>query len=355
MQITPTHIQFTYCDYIRKKTENIWKFTVFTNCFDQWTWLAIGCAFIGVSLIQFASSWVLIQNVAIQIGNIVLTTLSPLISPGVVTNTYISECPGSFTVWIFACIILTNYYTGILTSLLISPPPPDTMSKVEDLQIRNYSLIFDSPFLLDALNSTVSSHFLGSAKFHQKDITTLKTLLENVKLYDDLPKFLKALAYGPNKVATVVGWPFALYTTAKANDLLRQNMPVQKRECFVGKELVHSGNYYYGFLPPGNHLRLRDTFLKLVEAGIAELWSAEVFGLAYSPGRVQDRLRVKSPTNIVSEDNDQVHALKMQGKIVTIFLVWILCLFAAGVSFVLEKFIFGRSITKVHQIAVFLK
>lgn len=211
------------------------------------------------------------------------------------------------------------------------------MSKVEDLQLRNYSLIFDSPFLMDALNSTISSHFLESSKFHQKDISTLKGLLQNVKVLRDEQKFLKTLAFGSYKVATVVRWPFALYTAVKANDILYQNMPFKRRQCFVGNELVHSGPYYYGFLPPGDHLRLRDIFMALLEAGIVDLWRKEFFGLAYSPGRVQDKLRVKSPINILTDDHEQLLALKVQGKIITVFLIWMLCLVLAALSFSLEK------------------
>lgn len=58
VQITPTHLQFTYCDDVRKKTENIWNLTLFTNCFDWLIWLAIGCVLVGMSIIQLTSTWV---------------------------------------------------------------------------------------------------------------------------------------------------------------------------------------------------------------------------------------------------------------------------------------------------------
>lgn len=345
VQIRPLHFQFAYCDDVRKKTDSIWNFSVFTNCFDSLTWLAIGCVFICVSFVQFASVRVVLKNMPIKVENILFTTLSPVISPSVVGNAYISECPGTFTLWLFVCVVLLNYYTGLLTSLIISPPPPDTMSEIEDLQLRNYSLISGWPNLLGALNSTISSHFLGSSSFVQNDISVLKTLLEHVQVFEE-PEFYKALAFSSDKVATVMGWPFALYAAATANSLLDKNMPLNKRRCFVGKELVHSGAYYYGFLPPGDHLRLRDMCIKLVEAGIFDIWADELFGLAYSPARVQDRLRVKSPTNIV-EENDEVVALKMQGKIVTIFLVWMFCILVAVIAFTRELLHLNRNVTKV--------
>lgn len=73
---------------------------------------------------------------------------------------------------------------------------------------------------------------------------------------------------------------------------------------------------------------------RLLSSGIESRWRQEQFGFM-TASRVQDRVQVKSRTRMVLQTST-TEKLKMDGKILTIFLLWILCLAIFLMAFIFE-------------------
>lgn len=108
----------------------------------------------------------------------------------------------------------------------------------------------------------------------------------------------------------------------------------------MGDELVDSGERYFVILPPRSGLLSR-AFQKLLASGIMQRWEDEGNSIAVSE-RVQDRTRVKSKTRIINDDNVSPIALAMEGKMLTVFLVWAICILGC-MACLLSEILFKRN------------
>lgn len=270
-----------------------------------------------VAVVAFSKS----QNVTISSSGI-LPTISALLSPGVSGLQRRWRKSKLFIAWMLACLVVSNLYSGEMTSQIISPVPDQAFESISDIERHNYTLAFNNIIALDMINATVTS--LSTKAFVSRQASSLKKVMETkgVQVFKNDKDFFQRLTQtGSSKVASVFLWPFAMWAVSQANKLTKKRFPI-KSKCYLGKEVIPSGEIYYGFTPPGS-TQMGRAFQKLKSAGIVQLWEWEFFAMAFS-NRVQDRRRFASPTKYVDAEAVRIVALTMSGKMVTIFLIWAL-------------------------------
>lgn len=137
-------------------------------------------------------------------------------------------------------------------------------------------------------------------------------------------KLYSILVHDETKFVTVGAWTYSLALTW----LLRVRVTGNKfsktvRNCHVGQELVKPTQDFI-FLPPRNP-KLLNGLHRLLQSGIYQRWEYEANSLLHSK-RVQDRVRVKSSTKMSNMHATSIPAQGLEGKVVTMFLLWCVCI-----------------------------
>lgn len=322
---------YMYCNLIRRKWDSWWDFTIFTDPLDFWNWIFLLLSLILVSLVLSKSHF------RSNIFSAFLASLAILLTnnAGDVRNSKL------FVIWMMSTLILVNIYSGEITSQIVRPPPENVMTHWNELEENNYTIVFNGEFIQDIMTSTVS--ILGKNTFAQDNVRVMKRLLSNILLYpygDDVERLIPKLIDNQRKVAQVSGWPFVMWSATTANHVIstkERKLPkgkVKSKKCYVGKDLIETGEEYGVFLPPGN-AQFAGIYQKLVDAGIVGRWLWEFFAKAYA-WRVQDRVRIINPVTILEEHATTIESMKLEGKSVTIFLLWIFCIVGCVLLFLGE-------------------
>lgn len=319
VKIPETHFNLMYCGVPQRKLESVWNFLIFTHSFDFPSWVCLILSLIMVTRLS-NSRYPFFSNLAV------------LITPAAVST---SRRPSKlFVLWMMACLVVVTYYTGEMTSEVISPTPEETMTSITDLKDNEYSVICSDRITQGIVNGTVQA--LSAASFVSKETFILADLMRESGKDQDYDIFYEKMI-SQDKIAHVNMWPFILRYTSLANDLLEPmgKFPRDKK-CYIGKRMVKAGEMFYGFLPPGG-LELARIFQYLLGAGIVSRWESEFHGLA-SAIRVQDRVRILGPTRLLEETESFV-VLTLSGKILTIFLLWMVFIFLCTACLLLEVLI----------------
>lgn len=155
---------------------------------------------------------------------------------------------------------------------------------------------------------------------------------------------------GSSKVATVAAYWFTMWLASKGNKFIldRKVGNFQSKKCYVGQELVDvvAGKYLV-FTPP-NAVGMAKVFQRLLASGIIPRWEQEAIMLMYAD-RVQDRAKVKSGT-MLAKEHVTIQTLRMEGKIVTVFYLWALCIVISCLSMAGE--VWWDSISKKSHVKV---
>lgn len=94
------------------------------------------------------------------------------------------------------------------------------------------------------------------------------------------------------------------------------------KTCYLGEELFLQQNIFFILAPP-KVKKLAAGSHSMMESGLYFLWYREFTGLVASP-RVQSRHRMVSPTKLL-KDAPPPQALKLEGKLRNVFVLWIIC------------------------------
>lgn len=226
--------------------------------------------------------------------------------------------------------ILCTFYTGIMSSHVISPSLEETLSNLVALDRHNYSMIGEgTPGWINILKSTP---YVLKGK-----VSVLRSIYENNPLRQlNRSEIVQELAE-KNKVAVLRLWPYALGSANQMNDLIASGKisPYQKKKCYVDEELIPTQEVFFALTQPGSQ-SMGWAHRRLISSGIMFRWLKENMWLASSP-RVQDRARIPSPTKIL-HPLESIDSLRMDGRVVTIFMLWIACLAVCLLGFMLEVF-----------------
>lgn len=322
---------FMVCAVKKKKYTSVLDFSIFTDPFDSWIWMYLSLALILVAVIAFSR----LLNTPHSLKSAFLSSVAVLLSPG---GSGIPRNSALFVLWMFTCTILVTLYSGNLTSEVISPAPEDTIENLHQLADHNYGLIFGHIAWYGTVKMTAES-ISHSDKFTPKELLILENMVRKHQIYlYERTEFLQELALSEKKVTSMTLWPMAIRNALDAADELAIDVSNSKKsemkKCYVGKKLVKFGEVFYAFTPPGS-ARLGKVFRRLTGSGITYRWLTELENVWHS-NRVQDRGKVKSPTNILDSNGSTCEPLDLEGKTVTIFLLWIGCICGCLVCFIFE-------------------
>lgn len=168
---------FVYCAFPKRDWDSSWNVSFFVAPFDYLSWLGIFCSLVLISLLTLSSLHR--RRFSFQL----LSTFSVLLSVGSVSSYVIKYRSKLFVLWMLAALVLTNGYTGDMTSFVIKPPPEKILKTFEDLQKNNFSFIFDKKYIFDITTTLVK--ILTGKSFIQKNVLAMKMLLEKAVLQED--------------------------------------------------------------------------------------------------------------------------------------------------------------------------
>lgn len=314
---------YFYCTVPKINYDSSWNFSIFSVPFDYLTWLGVLISLVSISLLAHSSFR------CERFSFPFLSSFGVLSTGGVSTNVvkYRSKL---FVMWMLAALVLVNHYTGKMTSSVIKPPEEEILKTFQDLKNNNFSIITHKPNNFNTFPNIVRI----LSKMVRGNIA-VRTLLASAVLVPDRQRFIQAMV-GQETIATFEGWPYAMWNAIDVNLWIGRNHPKNKnrKKCYIGKELLETGERYFTFLPPVSN-QLSRIFQKLLAAGIIQRWEVENYGIAISR-RVQDRGRVKDRTTMVDDNDNSLAALSMEGKVITIFIVWIVCILCCSTWFLFE-------------------
>lgn len=329
IEVTSAPLGFTYCNVDKKEKFSVWKFNIFADPFDIWTWLLFVVALaLVVTLSTFTISG---ENEQETFHQVIMSTLSATLGLG---TRELRRRSKLFLLWMGMCLVIPTFYIGAIQSTLITPPEDDVMKTFDELKERNYSLAVGES---SSYFKTRLVAYLESIPFSSSG-EILKWLLKTVRSTSDLG-LVDILAFEEGKWVTVGPWYAShLYNWLPTRRISERSFsPTERkkaRRCHVGEELVTLGAEFFAFNPPGND-KPSWGFKALLHAGIYQRWDEETSALMHSE-RVQDRVRVKSPRIILKMEASTINPLGMNGKIATVFLLWITCIIFCVIRFCFE-------------------
>lgn len=215
-------------------------------------------------------------------------------------------------------MILSNYYSAEITSKATVPSDGNIMTHFHQLQEANYTL---ATYDVTRIHLTNSKLYLTRSS--SKIGKLLLSILENIVMVPG-KKLYEVLISNQKKFFNIATWPavhsFTWYHKMKVVAHPEIFFKKQVPKCYIGQELVQVSEDFIIFFPP-KHSKLMVGLQQLHESGIYQRWDQEEQGLQHSR-KVQDRVRVKSPTKILKQVELQIPAQGLIGKVPTMFLIW---------------------------------
>lgn len=305
VQVDATDIGFSFCHVPQQEKLSFWEFGIFLDPFDECTWGLL------------ATSLLLIILLCGKVFKTIMSIVSATLAVGTQS---LYKKRKIFLMWLLACMFLTNFYSGELTSKISVPPKEVVMTHFHHLLEQNYTLSlpeYASKLVMFGFKSHLS-------KSHSRTKKILLRLLEKVvirkveNIYKDL--------ISDKRYATIGAWPgvHTIIWVHKVMSTRDRGITGLTPKCYVGQELVTLGEKFFIFLPPKN-LQVVVGLHRLIESGIYQRWEQEDHGLQHSR-RVQDRIRVKSPTKVLELEVTMIPPQGLKGKMVTMFLLRGVCI-----------------------------
>lgn len=318
VQVESHQNSFVYCAFLRRETISLWEFSLFTEPFDYWIWLLFLASFVFIfplSSVTFSGT---------SVSQVVISIFSGMFSLG---TCRLSRRSKLCTVWLLMCLILGHLYSGEMSSELISPRKKYVMRWIDELDRKRYKMTMtekeDSSQKTFIGNGTRKGSILS--RLYRKVRIVNKSDLNNQLLFEKRSFTMREWAEA-----------HALSRTLRKMSRRQKKRGNRKRRrfCHVGQEVIDMGPRFFIALPPKNY-RLAQVFGKLIEAGIYQRWTFEQDAMRHSR-RVQERSRVISPTKVLQRKSEEFKELALEGKTVTIFLLWMTCVIISAGIFFLE-------------------
>lgn len=122
------YLNFFYCAVIKTQQESEWDFSIFTKTMDHLIWYLLITSVVNISCVQGPVN--VLRNLFFNI--------EALRSPGATGGRKISSL---FVIWILMCNVLVMFYSGDMTSHIISPAEEQTIKSFKQLSEENYTLV----------------------------------------------------------------------------------------------------------------------------------------------------------------------------------------------------------------------
>lgn len=322
-QIDSLPQNFIYCQVPRQIHSSFFSLLwILVEPLDKWNWLALCSAFSLVTIFETVRNYVEIFKV--QFSKSCLITFSGLLSPvsgNASTTTQVLKRSCVFVLWLLVATVVTSCYCGVMSRNIIRPLPDVRLNSVEDLIQANFSVLYSNQIWLD--NDRRTAKVRNNTRFER--------LLKVARITDD---YMRELCFGVGCTFLHV-WPAALRIALLASERLAEQSEQMelsrelKKKCYVGRELIEAGPFFYGFLPPANQ-RVFRVFQRFFEGGIYRLWVHEYYGWMHSE-KVQERTKVLGRTELIMDDKgvSGVPVIDLHSKMVVVFYIWGLGIFIA--------------------------
>lgn len=327
IQMDASWNNFAYCSRPRKELGSLSPLELFQITAGSSVWICLGLCLVLISI--------LIKDKH-DYSYKIITTLSVLISPGM--SGTLSSNSKLFILWTFVCLLWTTFYSGLLTSVVISPGPEIRLNTISELLEKNRTVIFHEVRRYTILKESVKETLgwrqtKNSSSFHEK--IALKRLLEGAVLLQNSSEenFLSKLV-SDEKVATVSSRGYAASVAISASQYIKDKN-IKHKKCFPGKQPVTPVNTFFLAISQESQ-KLAGIFQVLMEAGFYDRWIREFHGMATFK-RVQDRGKVDFSLSRVMEPDPPKTLELSEGKLKNVFILWGICLSASLCCMVVEK------------------
>ncbi len=159
---------FVYCDVPRLKTEVPWHLQTLTFSFKSEVWVSILTSMAAVAL----TFKVTVKRVTFS--ETIFLVLRSLFPENMNADRRFLKKPFLY-LWIIICFVLSNFYAGILTSVVISPPKENSVHYLAELSKNNFTILFDSEVNFNTVNAIV--HYY-SKDTQNEDVLALNRTFE---------------------------------------------------------------------------------------------------------------------------------------------------------------------------------
>lgn len=321
IQVDSNFFNFNFCQRQGKDaSNNISPLEIFRSTAESKVWLCLGASLILTTYL-----------VRLQVGknnsSVLLATLSALLSVGVTGDSRLLRRSWLITLWAGVSLIFVTFYSGSLTSVVMSPTKENRMSKLIHLVQNNYSLLMFNPTTTSILKG------LTRQNTFQENAKIVKNLLPSTRMERNEEDFFKAFVSKRSRFAFLGFWQDSILIVHRAEEYMTKNK-IFRRRCYIGEELVLPQTRFI-VITPSVSKRLSRILTVLLEAGYFFLWMDELSGIAVST-RVQGRSKMISPTKLF-EEKEQPNALELtEGKVRNIFFLWLFCSFFSIIIFITE-------------------
>lgn len=233
VESNPLDASFAYCKIPNIEEDNYINFSVFLKTFDAYSWLALILAFIAITVITGPKKW--------------LATLSALLTYGSWQKLASLQISSSlFVLWLFIASVINNFYSGLITSKLISPPQNEIFANIEDLQNNNFTLLFRGNYLT-VLGARAALQKLPASGIHPY-LQVYRDMVNHAESVATREKLYQAFQSKVKNYAVAMPWHFVADLMSTFNK--RGKATKSMKHCYIGKELIPAGKYFYSFLPP---------------------------------------------------------------------------------------------------------
>lgn len=350
IQENDIRFNFVYCAQPTLAQYANW-FKMLTSTADIFVW---SCVIGAIILVGYTVPLILNTeqgHLHRRLGQIILAALAALLTSGSGAQPRFAQHSVLFTLWMYICMIFVIYYGGSLTSEIVSPTPEHRITTMDELFENDYRLAYQNGTYRRRMLSYLVSRMLKGWKQKkgakltaaQRAIKKLEALNQTVVTVSSLHQYHQMIT-GDGKYAMITDWQGCISEVNQITDYLEQKGLGERIKCYIGQKLAFHSSKYYLITPSylQDSERMMTYFQTLVQMGFYQVWIREYEGLS-SAKRVQDRGRVKGPTNMI-EDKEEFQELQLQGKLHNVFVLWGICLGGCVLTFLKELTHF--SITK---------
>lgn len=340
---------FYYSDIPKHLKMSLWKFSLFTDPFENTTWILLSTCFTIIAAI------LIMCNCKSERADLILLLLfSATLQLG--TNA-LPKKSGLFLMWLGTSMLFVFIYSGEVTSTLIRPPQDAIMTEITEVFERKYKLYVTRPAALQVWK--VTSEFMkpNSKIRNMMDYFVQNAIVDgsDASVHSGSNDFLKKLVFSDEKVFTMRSWIYSLQLMQQGNQIIQTEAKTNRekaRICYLGQELINFDETFFVTFPPSNK-KLGKGYQLLFQTGMVNRLMDEVHG-GLASTRVQNRTQILSRTKLAMDQVTYV-SLKMEGKIITVFLLWvfcvIICMLVVGGERVHFRFV-GSGTVMVHIIQV---
>ncbi|CAL8089552.1 unnamed protein product [Orchesella dallaii] len=310
---------FVYCDVEREIQQT--NLQILLQPFNNLIWVILLTAI-------FLMTICLSRTMKIGLSLSFFVTIGSVFS---IANITVSKTKSALlSLWLIGCLLINNMYSGVLTSLLISPAGQDVMKSWDDLITREFHLVSipqgffkNIMIMMQGIVETIAAATEvahkgrgvgGGGDINQKHSSssfqknfTLQILYSSIEMKSNLTELINALAFQP-KVAMfgtylLIMMYWIILTEKNQQEFQKSGNRNMRRYCHMGKELNHMYSipeiWIFKMNPTITNISSHDMarlFYRLEQNGIHIYWM-EVHARLQTP-RAQDVYRFKSRTEV---------------------------------------------------------